>query len=122
MPRVTHFDISADDPDRAIKFYTGVFGWTIEKWKGPMEYWMVMTGPTDKPGIDGGIAKRNDPSERVTNTIDVPSVDDFAEKISRAGGKIIVPKMAIPGVGYFAMCLDTEGNPFGIMEEDIAAK
>ncbi len=121
MNRVVHFDISADDPERAIKFYSDVFGWTVEKWEGPMEYWMVTTGPDDKPGINGGIAKRQMPSETVTNTIEVPSVDDFVEKITQSGGKVIAPKMPIPGVGYFAVCQDTEGNPFGIMQDDPTA-
>ncbi len=122
MKRVVHFDISADDPERAVKFYTDVFDWSIQKWEGPMEYWLVTTGPEGEPGINGGIAKRKMPSETTTNTIDVDSVDEFLEKITAAGGKIIAPKMPIPGVGFFAMCLDTEGNPFGLMEEDPDAK
>lgn len=122
MLRFVHFDISADEPERAIRFYTDVFGWKIIKWDGPMDYWMVTTGPDSEPGINGGIARRKDPSERVTNTIDVPSVDEFVEKIIQSGGKVIAPKMPIPRVGYFALCLDTEGNPFGIMEEDLNAK
>jgi predicted enzyme related to lactoylglutathione lyase len=113
-----HFEISADDPERAIKFYTDVFGWKTEKWEGPMDYWLVTTGPDDQPGINSGIAKRQDPSERVTNTIDVPSVDEFIKKITQAGGKVTTPKTPIESVGYFALCLDTEGNPFGIMEAD----
>lgn len=122
MLRFVHFDISAAEPERAVKFYADVFGWEITKWDGPMDYWLVTTGPDNEPGINGGIAMRKDPSERVTNTIDVPSVDEFIEKITQAGGKVIAPKMPIQGVGYFALCLDTEGNPFGIMEEDLNAK
>lgn len=122
MLRFVHFDLGADDPERAVKFYSDVFGWKADKWDGPMDYWLVTTGPDDQPGINGGIAKRKDPSERVTNTIDVPSVDEFIEKITQAGGKVIAPKMAIQGVGYFALCLDTEDNTFGIMEEDPNAK
>ncbi len=122
MNRVVHFDISAEDPERAVKFYGDVFGWTAEKWEGPMEYWLVTTGPDDKPGINGGIAKRQKPSETITNTIEVSSVDEFVEKIRQAGGNVVSPKMPIPGVGYFAMCQDTEGNPFGIMKDDPEAK
>ena len=122
MNRVVHFDISADDPERAVKFYTDVFGWTVQKWDGPVDYWLVSTGLEGEPGIDGGIAKRKMPSETTTNTIEVPSVDEYLKKIGDAGGKIIAPKMPIPGVGYLAMCLDTEGNPFGIMEADPDAK
>jgi predicted enzyme related to lactoylglutathione lyase len=122
MNRVVHFDISADDPERAVKFYTDVFGWTVQKWDGPVDYWLVSTGLEGEPGIDGGIVKRKMPSETTTNTIEVPSVDEYLKKIGDAGGKIIALKMPIPGVGYLAMCLDTEGNPFGIMEADPDAK
>jgi predicted enzyme related to lactoylglutathione lyase len=122
MPRVTHFEISANDPDRAVKFYQDVFGWKIEKWEGPVDYWLVTTGSDDQPGINGGIGRRMDPHERTRNSIDVPSVDEFAKKITDSGGKIVVEKMAIPGVGYIAYCEDTEGNVFGIMEEDPSAK
>lgn len=122
MNRVEHFDIYADDPDRAIHFYSDVFGWKIEKWEGPMDYWMVTTGPDDQVGINGGISRRQDPAQSVVNTIGVASLDEFLEKITAAGGKIVAPKMPIPGVGYFALCQDTEGNNFGLMEEDTAAK
>ncbi len=102
MLRVTHFEINADDPERAIKFYSDVFGWKVKKWEGPMDYWLITTGPEDQPGIDGGLMKREQPGASVTNSIDVPSVDEFVSKITEAGGKIISPKQSIPGVGYFA--------------------
>lgn len=122
MPRIIHFDIPADDPARAQKFYQDIFGWTFDKWNGPMEYWMAKTGDDKQPGINGGLAKRMPGQTGMTNTIDVPSVDEFAKKIESKGGKIIMPKMAIPGVGYFAQCLDTEGNVFGIIQMDQNAK
>ena len=122
MKRVEHFDLYADDPERAVRFYTDVFGWTIQKWEGPMDYWMVSTGPSDQPGIDGGISKRQDPADHTVNTIGIPSVDEFTEKITASGGIILAPKTAIPGVGWFALCKDTEGNKFGIMEEDTSAR
>jgi predicted enzyme related to lactoylglutathione lyase len=121
MLRVTHFEISVDDPERAIKFYTDAFGWKVKKWEGPMDYWLITTGPKDQPGIDGGLMKREHPGASTTNTINVPSVDEFISKITEAGGKIVAPKQSIPGVGYFASCQDTEGNTFGIMEEDTSA-
>ena len=121
MLRVTHFEISVDDPERAIKFYADAFGWEVKKWEGPMDYWLITTGPEDQPGIDGGLMKREHPGASTTNTIDVPSVDEFISKITEAGGKIVAPKQSIPGVGYFAYCQDTEGNTFGIMEEDTSA-
>ncbi|MGD1010865.1 MAG: VOC family protein [Candidatus Aminicenantales bacterium] len=122
MNRIIHFNIYADNPGRAINFYGTVFGWKAEKWNGPVEYWMITTGPDDKPGINGGIGRREDPGDHTMNTIGVPSVDEFVVKIRAAGGKVVEPKMAIPGVGWFAVCLDTEGNTFGVMEDDPKAK
>lgn len=122
MPRVIHFEIGADDPTRASKFYSKVFGWKIENWAGPQDYWLATTGPDTEPGINGAIMKRPDPKATVINTIGVPSVDDFATKVTKNGGKVLTPKMPIPGVGYFAYCLDTEGNQFGIMQDDKSAK
>ena len=111
-----------EDPERAIKFYTEVFGWHIHKWEGPMDYWLITTGKQSEPGINGGLAKRQDPLEFTLNTIGVPSVDEFIERITAAGGKVLQPKMAIPGVGWYTTCQDTEGNAFGLMEEDESAK
>ncbi len=122
MPRPIHFEISADEPTRAVKFYQDVFGWKIEKWNGPMEYWMVMTGEQNQPGIDGGLMRREKPFPPTTNTIDVPSVDDFIAKILKSGGKVVRPKMPIPTVGWMAYCEDTEGNIFGIIQMDKDAK
>jgi uncharacterized protein len=122
MNRVVHFEISADDPERAVKFYTDVFGWEIKKWTGPQEYWLVTTGPCDgPPGINGGILKRMGPVGCV-NTVDVSDVDEFAAKITAKGGQVVMPKMAVPGIGYLVYCKDTEDNVFGIMQFDQAAK
>ncbi|MDH5744717.1 MAG: VOC family protein, partial [Candidatus Aminicenantes bacterium] len=93
MHRVVHFDISVDDPKRAITFYTDIFGWKFEKWEGPMDYWLVTTGPDDKPGINGGIGRRGSPNEATINTIDVPSIDNFMDRITEAGGKVVAPKV-----------------------------
>jgi predicted enzyme related to lactoylglutathione lyase len=122
MTRIIHFDIPADDPKRAQKFYTEIFGWSFDKWNGPMEYWMVKTGDAKQPGIDGGLAKRMPGQAGMTNTIDVPSIDEYTKKIQANGGKIIMQKTPIPSVGYFAQCMDTEGNIFGIIQMDQNAK
>ena len=121
MPRVVHFEIPADDPDRATKFYEKVFGWKISAWGGPIDYWLVTTGPDDQPGINGAIMRRTG-QQATCNSIDVSSVDEFSKKIVEAGGKILRAKTAIPNVGYFAYCVDTEENVFGIMQEDATAR
>ncbi len=122
MPRVVHFEITADDPERAVAFYKEVFGWEIRKWDGPMDYWMVQTGPKEQPGIDGGVTRRMGPGAAHINTVDVSSVDDFVAKIEANGGTIALPKMAIPGVGWLAYAKDTEGSLFGVMQSDPSAK
>ena len=88
---------------------------------GPMDYWLIQTGPDVQPGINGGMFRRMGPVGHV-NTIDVPSVDEFAAKIVSHGGEIVLPKRAIPGVGWLAYAKDTEGSIFGIMQADKSAQ
>jgi predicted enzyme related to lactoylglutathione lyase len=121
MPRVIHFEIAADQPDRAAKFYSRIFGWKIERWEGPVNYWLVATGEGGT-GINGGLRERTDPFVSTVNTIDVPSLDEFLARIKEHGGMVVTPRAVIPGVGYHAYCRDTEGNLFGIMEEDSTAR
>lgn len=127
MPRVIHFEIVADNPERAMKFYKEVFGWEFNKWDGPQDYWLVKTGEDSQPGINGGLTPKTNQGSgntggRITNSIDVPSIDEFSNKISMKGGKVLSPKMPIPGVGYLAICEDTEGISFGIIQYDRNAK
>lgn len=122
MPRVVHFEIPAVEPERAAEFYRSVFGWKIEKWEGPVDYWLVTTGGDQEPGINGAIKNRVGPEHSVCNTISVPSVDAFVKRIEDSGGKAVSPKMAIPGVGYHAYCEDTEGVVFGLIEDDPSAQ
>ncbi len=127
MPRVIHFEIVADNPERAMKFYKEVFGWEFNKWDGPQDYWLVKTGEDSQPGINGGLTPKTNQGSgntggRITNSIDVPSIDEFSNKISMEGGKVLSPKMPIPCVGYLAICEDTEGISFGIIQYDRNAK
>jgi hypothetical protein len=121
MPRVVHFEISADDPERVSRFYSSVFGWDIQRWPGPAEYWLVTTGPNERPGINGGIFIRQGPVGHVI-TIDVPDIDAYLRAVTEQGGEVVVPKRAIPGVGYTAYCKDTEGSTFGLVQTDPAAQ
>ena len=118
MSRVVHFEIPADDPKRAIQFYENVFNWKIEKWEGPIEYWLITTGPEDQPGIDGGLGRREDPAIGIENTIDVKDLDASVAEVEKHGGQVTRPKMAVPGVGWMAYIKDTEGNVFGLMQRD----
>lgn len=122
MPRVIHFDLTVDDPERARKFYEDVFHWKIEKWDGPMDYWMVTTGEDSEPGINGGFMRKRDAQSGTHHTISVSSVDEFIKKVEEKGGKIVSKKMAIPGVGWMAAFRDPEGNVVSMMEDDKSAK
>jgi predicted enzyme related to lactoylglutathione lyase len=117
MTGIVHFEIPADDMQRAKTFYSNLFGWNIVGMPG-MDYMMIDV--YGAPG--GGMMKRMHPEQQMINYIGVPSVDEYAAKVETLGGKIIVPKKAVPGMGYFIVCMDTENNPFGIWEMDPAAK
>lgn len=122
MSRVIHFEIPAAEPERAAAFYKQVFGWSIEKWPGPMEYWMVTTGADGAPGINGGLLKKQAPTTATTNTIGVDSVEKAIAAVKSAGGTLVMPKTPIPTIGYFAYLEDTEGNLFGVLQSDANAK
>lgn len=121
MGRVVHFEIEVEDPERASRFYQAVFGWKIEKWEGPMEYWLITTGSAGEEGIDGGMGRRDGEMSKTTNTVDVASVDDTVRLVEANGGKVVGPKHPVPGVGYLAYCQDTEGIVFGVMQADPSA-
>lgn len=118
MSRVIHFEVNVDDPDRALNFYSKVFGWKAEKWEGPMDYWLITTGEEGEAGINGAMMKRSDPPEATINTISVEDIDAVLEKVQATGGTVAGPKQAVPGVGYAAYCKDSEGNTFGLMQDD----
>jgi uncharacterized protein len=121
MHRPIHFEIPATDPEAIAKFYTEMFGWKIASWPGPVEYWIVDTGK-DTPGIHGGILRRQHPEQPPVNTIEVPNLDDAMVKAGAIGGKVVVPKMTVPGVGWLCYCKDPDGNIFGMMQTDAAAR
>jgi len=124
MNRVNHFEIYTDDPEAVQPFYKDVFGWKFKKFEeGPIEYWLVTTGEDKDPGINGGMTRpREGQSPGTLNTIAVGSLDQTMKKIEQHGGKICVPKMAIPKIGWLAYAEDPQGNIFGILEPDEKAK
>jgi predicted enzyme related to lactoylglutathione lyase len=127
MPRVVHFEIHAADPERGVKFYENVFGWTFQKWEGPMDYWLITTGPDSEPGINGGLIRRQGGIDgqaviAYVCTVGVDDLDATMASVEANGGTVAVPKMPIPGVGWLAYYKDTEGNIFGIMQSDPTAK
>ncbi|MEP6942972.1 MAG: VOC family protein [Betaproteobacteria bacterium] len=129
MSRPIHFEIHASDPQRCIDFYTKMFGWSFTKWDAPVDYWLVKTGEKGTPGIDGGLVPRRGdapaPMQAVNAfvcTVDVPDIEAAIKRVGEVGGKIVLMKMAVPGVGWLAYAHDSEGNIFGVMQFDAAAK
>jgi predicted enzyme related to lactoylglutathione lyase len=126
MARVIHFEIHAEDPERGIAFYQRLLGWSFTRWEGPFDYWLVTTGPDSEPGINGGLLRRMGAIDgqaviAYVCTVDVPSVDEAVAKAVELGGVVALEKMPIPGVGWLAYVKDTEGNIFGMMQNDPAA-
>jgi predicted enzyme related to lactoylglutathione lyase len=130
MSTIVHFEIPSDNIERSKKFYNELFGWNIEKWSGSenmpegMEYWMITT--TDDKGnksLTGGMMNRQNPQQQgITNYINVKSVQEHSSKVEQLGGKVNMQKTPVPGMGYFAVCTDTENNIFAIWETDDSAK
>jgi uncharacterized protein len=118
MPRVVHFELAVDDAERAAAFYRNVFGWKVDKWEGPMDYWLITTGNSDERGIDGAFTQRSEGFKNTVNTIDVQALDEHLAQIEAQGGKILMPKSPVPGIGWLAYAEDTEGNVFGMMQMD----
>ncbi|HTI72185.1 MAG TPA: VOC family protein [Candidatus Limnocylindria bacterium] len=118
---IVWFEIPADNPQRAQSFYGSLFGWKINPFPGGMEYWHIDTGGADA-SPDGGMLTRKYPNQPITNYINVPSVDEFGAKVVKLGGKICMGKTAVPQMGYFVICEDTEGNTFALWEMSPDAK
>lgn len=122
MPTIVHFDIPAEDLERARHFYESLFGWKIEQTPGLAYYLIETTDLEGNPGVGGGIGQRQQPDDQITQFIGVDSVDRYMEKVVALGGSVIAPKMTVPGWGYLAVCRDTEQNLFGLWEENNEAR
>ena len=118
---IVWFEIPADDPARAKKFYSSLFGWKIKKFPGMSDYWHIDTGGADA-SPDGGLMARKQPEQPITNYVNVPSVEKAAARVGKLGGKICMSKTAVPGMGYFAICQDPENNTFALWERSENAK
>lgn len=126
MARVIHFEIHAENPERAARFYESAFGWRVRHIP-ELDYWMVATG--EGPGIDGGLLRRRGPApaegqpvNAFVCTLGVDDIDAAVGAGERAGGTVAMPRTPIPGIGHVAYLKDTEGNIFGLHQTDPAAK
>jgi predicted enzyme related to lactoylglutathione lyase len=119
---IIHFEIPAANVEKLKKFYAGLFGWKIEKYSGPMEYWMIQTVPTDdkgmtlRPGVNGGMVKKESPEQKPVNYISVDSIDESIKQVTKLGGKIVMPKQEVPNVGWIATAADPEGNQIALLQ------
>ena len=126
---VSHFEIPAADPEKLTQFYTQLFGWKIEKMSmGGMDYYMTTTVETNEQGmpkepgaINGGIFSRMSPQQAPMNYVNVESVDDYVNKAKGLGATLVMEKMPVPGMGWFAQLTDPEGNAFGVWQSDTSA-
>lgn len=124
--KVAHFSINADDVERAKSFYSHVFGWTFQAW-GPPKFYMIQTGARQNPGLLGSLQGRREliPGQRMIGfecTIGVESIDTTADAVLANGGRTIMPKTVIAGVGTLMFFQDPEGNVFGAMQYDATAE
>ena len=119
MTRVVWFEIPADDLGRAAKFYEDVFGWKIDRWDSPFDYWLVTNEKDDEQYINGALTTKDEKkSVRYNKFINVDSYDESANKIEIEGGKMLTRKMNIPGIGKMGSFQDTEGNVLAIVESN----
>jgi uncharacterized protein len=118
MGKVLRFELQVPDPELAVTFYSNTFGWRFVKMPGTRDYWFIRTGVTGEEGIDGGLMRSPDGETRTTNSIEVDSIDDHLAKVAASGGKVVVEKTTVPGMGYFAYCTDDQGLLFGVSESD----
>ena len=122
MPTIVHFDVPADDPGRARKFYGELFGWEFTETGFP-DFSLLETKALDgSAGVGGGLGKRGAPEQRIMNYIGVASIDEYVERVRSLGGTITLDKTPVPGFGYLAHCMDTEGNAFGLWQEETASR
>ncbi|RKQ19324.1 VOC family protein [Ureibacillus endophyticus] len=131
MSRIIHFEIHVNDIENAKKFYGEVFGWTYQDYSeyAGMPYFGVVTGSDEEPGINGALMKRQGPAPEPGQalngyvcTIGVADYDATEQKILQQGGKVALPKYALPGMAWQGYYLDTDGNIFGIHQPDQNAK
>ena len=122
MDSIVHFEIPADDPKRASKFYSDVFGWQIQPMEG-MPYWMLITTELDgnrmpkNPGaINGGMGKREGPLRSTVVTVNVRDIDKALKAVESKGGKTVQKKQAVGDMGWTAYFKDSEGNVVGLWQ------
>ncbi|WP_129690019.1 VOC family protein [Gottfriedia acidiceleris] len=121
MGKVIKFEVQVPNIEQAIDFYSKSFEWKFTKMPGQHNYYFIQTRESTDKGIDGGLMLSPDGQTCTTNSIDVASIDKAMEQVINNGGQIVVPKTAIPQMGYFAYFIDNQGLLFGLSEENTNA-
>ncbi|MDX1657815.1 MAG: VOC family protein [Nitriliruptorales bacterium] len=121
MSKVVHYEIPVDDPERAQRFYSKVFGWEFENWGGEGGYWLTPGGVEEEPGVGGALISRSDLHRAPVVIVGVESVEAALQEAESAGAEVVHPKTSIPGVGYSGYLRDPEGNVVGVFEPDDSA-
>jgi predicted enzyme related to lactoylglutathione lyase len=119
--RIVHFEIPADDVERAKRFYGELFGWEFSSPPGYDNYWTFTTGDPEQDAGGGLMARMSPEQVGLVSYFGVESVADALAQVERLGGKVIMPRSPVPGMGWFAQCLDPEGNVFALWEMDESA-
>lgn len=122
MNQPVHFELGVEDPKRALKFYEEVFGWKTETGGHDQQYWLLISENGSGRYVIGGMMPYNGEMPRVVNTIGVDSVEETCRRVVACGGRVVMEKTAIPGIGWQAYCVDTEGIFFGLHQPDPEAK
>lgn len=117
MNRFTHFELVTDNFEKTAAFYRAVFGWKVERWDGPVDYWVITTGDASTPGINGGLMPAGGPFSGTVNTMEIDDLETAIEKVKAHGGEIIF-KDVVPGVGHLAYFKDPAGVIVGMMQND----
>jgi predicted enzyme related to lactoylglutathione lyase len=118
---IVHFDIPAEDVERAKAFYSSLFGWEIAAPPEFPDYYMFLTGDPETDAGGGLMARESPEQVGLVNYIGVESVDDIVGQVVELGGQVTVPKQAVPGMGWMAHFLDTEGNAIAVWQSDESA-
>jgi len=118
MSGTFQYELLAQDPERAVRFYRDVFGWKAEAWPGPWKTWLITAGPDANSSAGPGSATRPNPLGWGVNTVQVDSLEETSARVLAAGGLIIEPAFRLPGIGWYSLCADSEGNRFGLMQVD----
>lgn len=121
MNRFTHFELATDDLEKTAEFYRQVFGWKVEKWEGPVDYWLVSSGEAGTPGINGGLMAAEGEFRGTINTVEVEDIDTVLAKALANGGSVAMEKQSIPGVGFQAYIKDSTGILVGLHQADESA-